>query len=72
MKIEIECRWCGNLVPLEAEAADLSAWQNGELIQNALPYLTADEREMLISRTCGTCWDEMFASDEDEEFESSF
>jgi hypothetical protein len=35
-------------------------WQGGELIQNALPELTADERELLISGTCPSCWDRMF------------
>jgi hypothetical protein len=37
------------------------------LIQKAMPYLTADEREMFISGTCSDCWDKLFPeSDEDE------
>ena len=35
-------------------------WQGRALIQNALPELTADERELLISGTCPSCWDRMF------------
>ena len=43
---------------------DYTSWENGELIQNAMPYLSADERELLISGTCGTCFDNMFGSEE--------
>jgi hypothetical protein len=32
----------------------------GNYIQNILPELTPDEREMLVSGVCGTCFDEMF------------
>ena len=43
---------------------DMGRWQNGSLIQDAMPYLSADERELLISGTCGTCFDKMFGSEE--------
>ena len=36
---------------------------SGELIQDALPYLSASEREMLISGTCDDCWQKMFPVD---------
>ena len=44
--------------------ADLDAWQNGTLIQDAMPYLSADDREILISGICGECFDNMFAGEE--------
>ena len=44
--------------------ADLDSWQNGALIQDAMPYLSADEREILISGICGECFDNMFAGEE--------
>jgi len=31
------------------------AWRRGALIQNALPKLSADEREALISGICSNC-----------------
>jgi hypothetical protein len=34
----------------------------GKLIQQALPGLTADQREQLISGTCPSCWKAMFGS----------
>ena len=42
-----------------------SAWQNGALVQDAFPYLLADEREMLISGICPTCWDDTFSDEEE-------
>jgi hypothetical protein len=43
-----------------ANEMDVAHWEGGALIQDALGYLTADERELLISGTCGACFDNMF------------
>lgn len=48
---------------------DYLRWCDGALAQDAFPYLTADEREMLISGICPTCWDKMFSFDDDDEEE---
>jgi len=46
---------------IRGEDRDFIRWEEeGELIQNALPYLSADERELLISGICGGCFDKMF------------
>lgn len=50
-------------VRLEAEGAVL--WQRGALIQNALPQLSDDERELLLTGICPPCWEEMFKDEED-------
>ena len=61
------CRKCGDAKTMLVKKTDLQAWKNGgEYIQTAMPYLTVDERELLISGTCGPCFDNMFP-DEDEE-----
>jgi hypothetical protein len=50
---------------------DFLDWTSGVgYIQEKLSYLSADERELLISGTCGSCWKEMFGSEEDEETEA--
>lgn len=57
------CMMCGNTSTLHytaKEAEGFRRWQNGELIQNAMPWLSADEREMLMTGTHPDCWDEMF------------
>lgn len=40
------------------------AWQRGELIQNAMPLLTPDEREFLMSGALPEAFDSMFQEDE--------
>lgn len=37
------------------------AWKNsGALIQNAMPNVPKEERELLISGYCGDCWEKLF------------
>lgn len=47
--------------------ADIQKWIDGELIQVAMPYLTADQREILLTGLDQTAWDDMFGEDEDED-----
>jgi len=56
-----DCNSCKRTYELAAFKADMDSWVSGTLIQNAMPYLSADERELCISRTCGKCFDAMFA-----------
>jgi hypothetical protein len=56
------CRACAKEQALTVRAVDLLAWRNGTAIQNAMPYLNADDRELLISGICGVCFDRMFGA----------
>ena len=39
---------------------DYIDWEdNGILIQDAMPYLNADERELLMTGICVSCWENM-------------
>ena len=60
------CPMCGESHEVTVYEDDYLRWCDGELAQVAFPYLNADEREMLISGICPTCWDKMFSFDEDE------
>jgi len=42
------------------------AWMNGMLIQRAMPQLSVDDREILISGQCPKAWDAIFPADEPE------
>ena len=64
--ISTACRHCGTLHDIDAPTRGWIDWQEGELIQVALPTLTEGERELLISGTCDTCWDRMFPPENDE------
>jgi hypothetical protein len=78
MKMEIytTCPFCGKDHFITVSFEDYEKWQAGELIQNAFPYLSADEREMLKTGICPSCWDKMFPpeeeDDEPEEFDYDF
>ena len=67
MNIDVTCWKCNteHLIFVECEAYE--NWQNGDLIQDALFMLSADEREMLISGTCGECFDKLFPDEDIEE-----
>jgi hypothetical protein len=60
------CRVCGTATTLEVSESDLADWRGGMFIQNALPYLNADERELVKTGTCGPCFDLMFPEEDDE------
>lgn len=60
------CPCCGRDYEIEVNEEDYWDWQDGELVQNAFPYLSAAEREMLISGICPKCWEKTFGGEEDE------
>ena len=51
------CRetWAVHDVPV----AGFHAWRNGEYVQFALPALTPQQREYLISGVCADCWSKL-------------
>lgn len=63
--IVTRCPFCGKANFIEVNEMDYLDWSDGELAQVAFPYLSADEREMLISGICPTCWDKMFGGDDE-------
>ena len=67
--IETTCPFCRKAHTVQVHGKDYLDWQHGVLAQDAFPYLSADEREMLISGICPTCWEKMFSSEEEEEEE---
>ena len=58
------CNQCNNEYKILLDETDYDAWQNGDgYIQDLLSYLTAAERELLISNTCNACWQKMYPND---------
>ncbi len=55
------CSVTGNMFTVTVRDADLIAWRNGMLIQEAMPDLSADEREFVMTRTTPAEWDAMWA-----------
>lgn len=58
--ISITCPVCGEKHLIFANVEDFLSWDEGALVQDAFPYLSPNEREMLISGICPDCWDRLF------------
>lgn len=59
VQIEKVCRSCKVAYAIRAPIDGYMRYCKGANIQLALPSLTADERELLISGMCGKCYDLM-------------
>lgn len=59
------CPVCQRRGEVTVRADGLASWMAGEVIQVALPDLTAEQRELMITGTHGRCWDELTGGDED-------
>ena len=63
--VHCECIMCSKIVTLYVNELDFYAWNEaGASIQEAFPYLTPDEREIMISSICGECFDGMYRIDD--------
>jgi hypothetical protein len=67
--VEVQCRWKPeHKLVIRVLLEDWLEWKGGtpRLIQSVFPYLNADQREILISGTCPTCWANLFPKEDDE------
>ncbi len=63
----VVCRLCGTDYSILLNEQDFDDWIEGKAyIQDVLDYLTAAERELLISATCDKCWKQLFGEGYDE------
>lgn len=67
LELELECKYCNFEETITVAEADYIAWNNGQFIQDSFPYLTAGQRELMISNTCDTCWNRFFPYADDED-----
>lgn len=57
------CPYCERIQKVAVPESGFKAWKSGTRIQDALPGLTADEREILLSGICPECWDANFSEE---------
>ena len=62
----IACHRCKKEFPVEVTDEQMKEFQlprnERRNVQDIFPTLSADDRELLISQTCPTCWDELWAN----------
>ena len=56
-----------NTMELNVTLEQIAQWENGMNIQQAMPALSAEEREFVKTGMTPTEWNELFGEEEDEE-----
>ena len=49
-----------NVMDIDVTPMQVASWEQGELVQNAMPNISAQEREFIATGITPTEWDEMF------------
>lgn len=61
----IKCRLCGKLFEITVNTDDWLDFKFGRgHIQDIFPYLTAAERELILSNTCDDCFTKLFSEED--------
>lgn len=63
----IPCMGCGSSTTFTMSEEQFNRFRAGEHAQRIFPAWSPEDRELLISGTCPSCWEEMWAEEEDEE-----
>ena len=62
VEYKVQCiDYCKEEKIIKAYPADYLLWKEGARIQDVMPYLNVDDRELLISKICPPCWDKAFS-----------
>jgi len=59
------CPWCAKEATVDVPDEGWSRFMAGTHVQDAFPDLSDDERELLLTGFCPSCWDEVFGEMED-------
>lgn len=54
--ITSQCPYCNASKNIQVKLKDYDNWQDGILAQEAFPYLSAEDREMVLTGICPQCW----------------
>lgn len=60
LKIKRTCICCGDEREIKVPKEGYERWKAGLRIQEALPTVSADDREFLMSDICSECFDSLF------------
>ena len=67
IEVRVRCPFCGKTYEVTVPEDGYRRWQDGELIQRAMPEVSPTDREALISGICEECWNKTFGGDEYDE-----
>jgi hypothetical protein len=55
----------GNTHLMDVKMIDMAAYEDGAYIQDAFPYLTTSQRELMLTGLTDDVWSEMFGDEEE-------
>lgn len=61
------CKFCEEKTLLQVNLNHIAQWKKGALPRDVFNYLSSEDRELLVSQTCGDCWNDMFKGWDDEQ-----
>ena len=59
-----QCPFCRRISTIKMTREGFDRWQSGVHVQDAFPSMSIDDRETLISGSCGKCFDTEYRSEE--------
>lgn len=63
---KLQCRTCKETNIVSVTQSEINEFNAGiKNIQDCFPKLSAEERELIKTQTCGKCWDKIFPSEEE-------
>lgn len=64
----IQCKFCQSFFVVSLDIDAYEKWKNDEgLIQDLMPDMKLEERELIISQICSDCFDALFGGELDEQ-----
>lgn len=67
LNVIVDCIYCRKRFEIKTTVEAFNKWQHeGVNIQDAMPELNANERELLMSNICPECWNKIFPPEEEE------
>ena len=64
----IQCKFCQSFFVVSLDIDAYEKWKNDEgLIQDLMPDMKLEERELLVSQICSDCFDALFGGELDEQ-----
>ena len=65
-EITRRCPMDGTITVVKMLTSDYERWQGGELIQRAMPEMSIEDRETLITGLCAPCQGPIFTAPEED------